>query len=36
MAEGYYLPVVSKKPSIQGEWHERMDLIDLKFEVKSI
>jgi len=30
---GYAKPVVSRNPSIQGEWHERMDLIDLKFNV---
>ena len=32
---GYKKPVVSKSPSIQGEWHERMDLIDLEMKVKE-
>mmetsp|Transcript_15413 Transcript_15413/g.14780 ORF Transcript_15413/g.14780 Transcript_15413/m.14780 type:complete len:133 (+) Transcript_15413:136-534(+) len=30
---GYRRPIVTEKPSIQGEWHERLDLIGLKFEV---
>lgn len=34
-SNGYSDAVVSKNPSIQGEWHERLDLIDLKFEVVS-
>jgi len=32
-SNGYKLPVLSQKPSIQGEWHERMDLIDKKIKV---
>mmetsp|Transcript_19297 Transcript_19297/g.17529 ORF Transcript_19297/g.17529 Transcript_19297/m.17529 type:complete len:132 (-) Transcript_19297:21-416(-) len=35
MAEGYNKPKMTNKPSIQGEWHERLDLIDLKFNVQS-
>jgi hypothetical protein len=30
---GYKKPVLSKNPSIQGEWHERMDLIGLKIDL---
>eukprot|EP01033_Poteriospumella_lacustris_P011396 gene11394-8110_t len=33
MPEGYKHSVVSKFPSIQGEWHERMDLIGLSVQV---
>jgi hypothetical protein len=32
---GYKKPVLSKRPSIQGEWNERMDLIELKLEIES-
>mmetsp|Transcript_15697 Transcript_15697/g.15834 ORF Transcript_15697/g.15834 Transcript_15697/m.15834 type:complete len:135 (+) Transcript_15697:54-458(+) len=32
----YKKPVISDHPSIQGEWHERMDLIDLDMEIKTI
>jgi hypothetical protein len=31
---GYKKPVVTFRPSIQGEWHEKMDLIDLDFKVE--
>lgn len=34
-ATGYKKPVLSRKPSLQGEWHERMDLIDLQFVVNQ-
>ena len=27
-------PVLTKVPSVQGEWHERMDLINLPFLVE--
>lgn len=27
-------PVYSRKPSIQGEWHERMALLDLELSVE--
>lgn len=30
--KGYKKPVLSSRPSIQGEWHERMDIIDLPFD----
>jgi len=32
-SNGYKLPVLSDKPSIQGEWNERLDLIELKLKV---
>ncbi len=32
-SNGYKKPIVSTRPSIQGEWNERMDLIDLKFTI---
>ena len=34
-ATGYKKPVLSARPSIQGEWNERMDLIELKLEIES-
>jgi large subunit ribosomal protein L43 len=34
-SDGYKKPVVSRHPSIQGEWHERMDLIDLELKITS-
>mmetsp|Transcript_28343 Transcript_28343/g.47653 ORF Transcript_28343/g.47653 Transcript_28343/m.47653 type:complete len:132 (-) Transcript_28343:317-712(-) len=30
---GYKKPVVTKQTSVQGEWHERMDLIGLELKV---
>mmetsp|Transcript_9879 Transcript_9879/g.19751 ORF Transcript_9879/g.19751 Transcript_9879/m.19751 type:complete len:132 (-) Transcript_9879:40-435(-) len=30
---GYAKPVVSRHPSIQGQWHERMDLIGLEMKI---
>lgn len=30
---GYKKPIISRKPSIQGEWHERIDLLDLDFTI---
>lgn len=30
---GYKRPVVSKCKSVQGEWHERMDLVSLDLKV---
>ena len=33
---GYKYPVISTRKSIQGEWNERMDLIDLKFDTVEI
>ena len=30
---GYKKPVFGQKPSIQGEWNERMDLVDLEFKI---
>ena len=30
---GYKKPIISRKPSIQGEWHERIDLINLDFTI---
>lgn len=33
-SNGYKKPVFGTRPSIQGEWHERMDLIDFKLEVE--
>ena len=32
---GYSKPVLSNKPSIQGMWNERMDLIDLDVKLVS-
>ena len=32
---GYKKPVLSANPSIQGEWHERLDLIPLKLTVET-
>mmetsp|Transcript_107814 Transcript_107814/g.211251 ORF Transcript_107814/g.211251 Transcript_107814/m.211251 type:complete len:132 (+) Transcript_107814:78-473(+) len=32
-SNGYKKPVLSKCTSVQGEWHERMDLIDLDLKV---
>ena len=31
--QGYKKPVISSRPSIQGEWHERMDLASLPVEI---
>lgn len=31
---GYKKPVLSERPSIQGQWTERMDLIDLQLQVE--
>ena len=31
---GYNRPVFSQRPSIQGEWHERMDLIGLEMKIE--
>jgi hypothetical protein len=28
--------VESQCPSIQGEWHERMDLVELSFQIKHL
>lgn len=33
-SNGYKKPVFGVRPSVQGEWHERMDLIDLKFKIE--
>ena len=33
---GYKKPVISTSPSIQGEWHERMDVIDVPINIKDI
>jgi hypothetical protein len=33
MADGYSKQIMSEYPSIQGEWHERMDLIGLPVEI---
>jgi len=32
-SNGYNKPVFSLRPSIQGEWHERMDLTSLDVQV---
>lgn len=32
-SNGYKKPVLTKCTSIQGEWHERMDLIGLEMKV---
>lgn len=34
-SNGYKKPVLSNRPSIQGEWNERMDLIELDITVES-
>lgn len=31
--DGYKRPVLSQKPSIQGEWNERLDLLDMKLTI---
>jgi hypothetical protein len=33
---GYKKPIISRRPSIQGEWHERMDLIGLKVDIENV
>jgi hypothetical protein len=33
-SNGYKKAVVTKVPSIQGEWNERLDLIDLNFTIE--
>ncbi len=35
-SNGYKKPVLSDRPSIQGEWNERLDLIKLDFKVVHI
>ena len=32
-SKGYKKPVLTRCTSIQGEWHERMDLIGLELKV---
>lgn len=33
---GYKKPVLSNRPSIQGVWHERLSLNDLKFTITTV
>jgi large subunit ribosomal protein L43 len=33
-SNGYKKPVLSSRPSIQGEWHERMDLGEIEFKAE--
>lgn len=32
---GYNRPVITAKPSIQGEWHERMDLLSYNISITT-
>ena len=33
---GYKKPVLTSRPSIQGIWHERLSLNDLKFKITTV
>ena len=33
---GYKKPVLTNRPSIQGAWHERLNLNDLKFTITTL
>ena len=31
---GYKMPVFGTRPSVQGEWHERMDVLNVKLNIE--